>query len=67
MKDYKCPIAITLLALILAMVSVIAFKQPTTIECGACGAHVVEYHVVRNDDNTAWVNVCNECYKYVNN
>lgn len=42
----------------------IAKNMPQVVECGACGARVTEYHRVRNDGDTAWVNVCNDCYAY---
>lgn len=36
------------------------------VECGTCGAHVVEWWKVRNDANTTWVNVCGKCYDAIN-
>lgn len=31
-------------------------------ECGVCGATIHDYWQVRNDANTAWVEVCELCY-----
>lgn len=36
-------------------------NSPQYVECGTCGAHVLEWWKVRNDTNTAWVNVCILC------
>lgn len=33
-----------------------------TVECGTCGAHVLEWWYVRNDEDTAFVEVCSKCY-----
>lgn len=32
------------------------------IECGTCGAHVLEWWYVRNDADTKSVAVCSKCY-----
>lgn len=39
-------------------------EQPY-IECGSCGAHVIEWWKVRNIDNTDFVEVCGKCYDLV--
>ncbi len=33
------------------------------IECGMCGAHVTDWWYVRNDADTAFVEVCHDCYE----
>ena len=30
--------------------------------CGTCGAHVTDWWQIRNDANTAFINVCTKCY-----
>lgn len=32
------------------------------VECGCCGAHVTQWWTIRNDADTAWVDVCELCY-----
>ena len=32
------------------------------VECGTCGAHVLEWWKVLNDEGSKWVNVCGKCY-----
>ena len=31
------------------------------VDCGTCGAHVLEWWRVRSDDGKQWVNVCIRC------
>ena len=38
---------------------------PAYIECGCCGAHVTEWWYVRNASDTAFVEVCHDCYETV--
>ena len=33
-----------------------------SVECGTCGAHVTNWWTIRNDADTAWVDVCELCY-----
>lgn len=35
------------------------------VECGMCGAHVLEWWHIRNDANTEWVNVCILCVQKI--
>ena len=36
-----------------------------TIECGTCGAHVIEWWYVRDMDDTCFVEVCGNCYQTI--
>ena len=38
-----------------------------SIRCEMCGAHILEWWQVRNDANTAFINICEPCYKEVRN
>ena len=40
-------------------------ETPTQHECGVCGAHVTEWWQVRNDADTAFVDVCELCYRRI--
>lgn len=37
--------------------------EEQAVECGMCGAHVIEWWYVRNDADTAFVEVCHDCYE----
>ena len=53
-----------LMALLMALsVGVPSCTPQPWVECGCCGAHVTEWWYVRNMDDTAFVEVCEDCYK----
>lgn len=61
--------ASALLASVVAIIVAIALAAaaiinsiPQRIECGACGAHTIDYWHVSNMDNSALVEVCEPCY-----
>ena len=43
-------------------VEVPAAEAPQAVECGCCGANVTNWWTIRNDADTAWVDVCELCY-----
>lgn len=58
-------IIITITSITMAIATTIMAYNTRTIECGMCGAHVHDWWVVRNDDNTGFVDVCSKCYDIV--
>ena len=53
-----------IISIILALFGLGAVEpEPAYIECGCCGAHVTEWWYVRNMDDTAFVEVCHDCYE----
>lgn len=57
-----------IITLILSIIMALAPTSGFAIECGACGAHVHEWHYVANVNTGEPVPVCDECYSaYIEN
>lgn len=68
-NNFIINLAAVFFGIIFAAIVVTAMFPPPTpprcvesVECGACGAHVVNWWYTMNDAQTEWVKVCGKCY-----